>query len=417
MFEKSEKCFAAAAAIPGRSLTRSKAPGRYYPVGKGPLYALSGNGAMLTTVDGQVLIDMVCALGAISLGYGHENVWPIIGAVRSGWIYSLPHPAEALAADALLYLCAPWATYCRFVKTGSESLHAAVMVARSATRRPVVLVADNAYHGWHDWVQATWDGGSLDRPGAGVNQVSPTPGDVLPNGVPRAYSESIAVYRYGDMDHLTDLARRIGENRIAAVLVEPARWQETTIEWLEGVRAWCDTNGSLMVMDEMIYGCRWRHGGGSEYYRVTPDLACFGKAIANGAPIAAVVGNDPLRKHGEMVSGTYSGDVAALEAVRVTLAEYADRNVIDTLWDRGEQLMDGLDKVVAAHAGMFRDGAPVHQRVRFTEPGMGHRFSEAMMRRGVLWHPDVVNVCAALTPDMVDRVVKAAADAADEVLR
>lgn len=415
-YDESLSCYDRARVIPGRSLTRSKAPGRYYPVGCGPLYAERGEGAILQTVDGMRMVDMVCALGAISLGYGAFDL-TVQRAVSNGWVYSLPHRYEAEAAELLLNVCAPWSTRCRFVKTGSEALQAAVMVARAWTKRDVVLVADNAYHGWHNWIAATFDG--TDRMDAvrladlyrdAENDLAELDRGVLPNGVPTAYSSAIGVYKYGDIADLLRVAKSVGFDRIAAVVVEPARWVETDPRWLEDVNVWCGTNGSLVIYDEMIYGCRWRCGGAAEYFRVQPDLACFGKAIGNGAPIAAVVGGEPLEAHGEAVSGTYSGDAAALAAVISTLTAYRDRPVIEMLWERGEQLARGLDEAIAAADTdrVVREGKAVHQRLVFTDRWRGKAFSEEMAANNVLWHPEVVNVCYALARDQVDYVIKQA---------
>ena len=135
----------AASRIAGASLTRSKAPGKLFDIGTGPLYASCGRGAILTDVDGNDFIDMICALGAISLGYG-EVARPTLSGV-----YSLPHWAEGSAANDVVDYVAPWASSVRFVKTGSEATHAAYRIAKAATGRRTVLIGDWSYHGWHEW--------------------------------------------------------------------------------------------------------------------------------------------------------------------------------------------------------------------------------------------------------------------------
>jgi glutamate-1-semialdehyde aminotransferase len=292
------------------------------------------------------------------------------------------------------------------------------MIARAWTRRPAVLVADSAYHGWHDWMAASYNG--LGRV-SGSQMFRWGADDVWPNGVPCAYTQGIAVYKYGDLDDLLAAVARIGEKNVAAVLVEPARWRATTLGQMVDVRAGCSERGALMILDEMIYGGRWRKGGGAEYFGVTPDLACFGKAIANGAPIACVVGNDPLDAHGQQVSGTYSGDAASLAAVDDTLAVYESEPVIERLWAVGEHLARGLWKLADAFnddAGEVRvecEGAFVHQRMRFTDPDLGRRFSAQMAARSVLWHPECVNVSYAHTKEHVDAVLRCAQEAFEEI--
>ena len=374
-------CYEAAKAIGGRSLTRSKAPGRLFEVGAGPMYAASGDGAILTDVDGNRYIDMLCALGAISLGYGRESEWVDINCDRSaaremrrGWIYSLPSYLEGQAAEAMLSTFAPWASQVRFVKTGSESTHAAYRIAKRATGREHVLVGDWAYHGWHEWSDKNDSGNSA------------------------------RFYPHGML--MSEIAW--DPTRVAAVFIEPHRWEPVNVEWLTSVREWCDRHGVLLVFDEMIYGGRWAKGGATEFFGVRPDLACFGKAIGNGAPIACVVGNEALADHGELVSGTYSGETASLAALIDVARAYDTKPVIDTLWKRGQQLARGLREAISQYPGAVLEGQPVHQRVRFANPEHGKLFAAAMAQRGVLWHPDVVNVSFSHAEAHIERVVEGA---------
>jgi glutamate-1-semialdehyde aminotransferase len=393
-YVESARLFERAAVIPGRSLTRSKAPGQLFDVGAGPLYANVGDGAILTDVDGNRYIDMVCALGAISLGYGASRSLisdPTAAAVRAvtgGWIYSLPHINEVRAAEAVLRNVAPWASHVRFVKTGSEATHAAYRIVCRATGRPIVLVASNAYHGWHEWCWFDDDA--------------------------RVSASHAAVrYPYGcdwELDLFECLPLGYTREHVAAIFVEPARWQDPNPNgWLQQTRELCDHIGALLVFDEMIYGGRWALGGATEYFGVMPDLACFGKAIGNGAPIACVVGREALADYGELVSGTYSGDAAALAACIEVIRTYAREPVIDTLWTRGRQLTRGLREAIAiSKYQVALEGELVHQRLRFENPMRGRQFAAAMAKRGVLWHPDVVNICYAHTEAHIERVVEAA---------
>lgn len=360
MFENSLALYRRAKIIPGRSLTRSKAPGRFGAVGEVPLYAEGGQGPWIACSDGQSYIDMLCGLGAISLGYFLVDEQD---AGQSTGVYSLPHCVEVEAAEAVLEHVAPWASSVRFVKTGSEATHAAYRIAKQATGRASVWRGDWSYHGWHEW----------------VDQAKTFP-------------------------HGADFSMQ-GVDVPAAVFIEPHRWEPVDVEWLRSVRDWCTKAGALLVFDEMIYGGRWALGGASEYFGIQPDLACYGKAFGNGQSVAFVVGNEALEDHGEIVSGTYSGDVAGLQAVIGTIDAYLAEGVIDTLWARGRQLQGGL-----RHLGIEVQGAPVHQRIVFRDKAQGLRFSTEMAKRGVLWHPDVTNIMAAHSSDIIDRVLTAAGE-------
>jgi len=288
----------------------------------------------------------------------------------------------------MLTYVAPWAQQVRFVKTGSEATHAAYRIAKRATGREVVLMGDWAYHGWHEWCSTT------------------------PDGVP----ESPFTVRFPHGAYLPAWldSQNIEWSQIAAVFIEPHRWQPTDRNWLQDVKRECWANGTLLVFDEMIYGGRWALGGASEFFGVTPDLACYGKALGNGAPIACVVGSrDLIGTHGEMVSGTYSGETVGLEALIEVVEFYRTHDVIGHLWQRGAQLVDGLKQACAQYPSLgavVEGAAPVHVRLRFADPALGLAFSAQMVQRDVLWHPDCVNVSYAHTRAIIETVVQAAAD-------
>lgn len=344
-----------------RSATRSKAVF--------DLWAARGADALVWDAGGRSYIDMLCALGAISLGAR------LIGA--EGGVFSLPHDLERVAAEQVLRHVAPWATAVRFVKTGSEATEAAYRIAKKATGRTRVLIGDWAYHGQFMWCSDPEFPWALRYP------------------------------------HGCEFFAEDGHD-IAAVFVEPHRWEPVSVEWLRSVRAFCDQIGALLVFDSMIYGGRMALGGASEYFGVIPDLECFGKALGNGQAIAFVVGKEPLAEHGEMISGTFSGDIVGLAALLETLQIYYLQPVLETLWLRGKQLKRGMDTLVGLYPKVFtgRSGAPVHQRFDFVTPEMGLSFMREMLNRGILWHPACTNVCYAHTEAQIERVIVAAEESA-----
>lgn len=387
------------AAIPGRSLTRSKAPGAMFAPFSGPMFAQGGEGGHVVDVSGRSYLDMLCALGAVSLGYDYAMTSP-------RRVYSLPHVAEGRAADAVLGAVARWATQVRFTKTGSEATHAAYRVAKRLTGRRRVLVGDWAFHGWHEWCDER-HGSALE-----TDRAEALPLDALPE-------RTTLTYGLGeDLSHLSDDFAR----GVAAVFFEPPRWAlhtQVLVEWARGLRDWCDRVGALFVVDEMIAGGRWALGGATERWGLRPHLACFGKAIGNGAPVACVVGGLELADHGTVASGTYSGDVDGLDAVVDTLRAYQCRQVIDTLWARGGHLWGAVAEAVAASPVLARvEGLPVHLRVVVAgdaDGALGRQLAAGMARRGILWHPACANVCAAHRAYEMSAVGEALAEALAEL--
>lgn len=376
IFEQSKRFHRRAEIIPGRSYTRSKAPGRLFDAERGPLYVSHASGATIVDVDGNEFVDMLCALGAISLGYG------VVDSSNAGnaGVYSLPHYVEVQAAEEMLRHVAPWARFAKSVRTGSEATTAAVLIARRATGRRPIFVAREAYHAWHPWASMREE-------------------------------ESTFQYKYNSIESVKQLVAQYGAP--AAIVVEPARWEETYPEFLLNLQRLARDLQALFVVDEMVYGGRMALGGSCEIYKLTPDLATFGKAIGNGLPVAFIVGGDALVVHGEIVSGTYSGDVGSLSTVISVLAYYRVYDVVEALWKKGSRLKENLKKAIeaaGAQEAVTPEGHPTHQRLKFKNPGAGREFAAEMAARGFLWHPDVTNVCYSHTFEQLDRCGHAAHD-------
>lgn len=335
-------------------MTRSKAPDRLRKA-----WAAGASGAIIRDTEDRQYIDMVCGLGAISLGYGRH--WD--RGTRG--VYSLPHRVEIDAAEAVLKHVAPWASQVRFVKTGSEATHAAYRIAKAVTGRKHVWVGKGAYHGWHEWC-----------------------------------SDLDSVYS-PDWGGCIDFAST------AAVFYEPPRFEPVDVAWLRWLREECTKHGTLLVFDEMIYGGRWALGGCTEYHGVVPDIACFGKAFANGEAAAFVVGGDALARHGELVSGTFSGCATGLQAVVDTLGVYTTEPVIDTLWKRARLLRAAFTDAVPADFCTLTGPAPL-MGLRFANPEHKEPFKHAMHERGVLMWPDWLMVMHAHTSEHMAQVADAA---------
>lgn len=334
-----------AAVIPGRSLTRSKNPDQY-----GAVWADGDWDGAHFWADGQQYLDLKCALGARSLGY------------RPGGVGSVPHVLEIEAAEAVLEHVAPWASHVRFTKTGTEATLGALMIAQQATGRTRYLRLRGSYHGWHTvWSERA------------------------------EYAEWIDVGEpiRGDW------------SRYAAVVIEPPRNSVLDLDWLGSVRHECRLTGALLIFDSMIYGGRFALGGASEYFRLTPDLECFGKAFGNGESVAFIVGREVLAEHGSIVSGTFSGDITGLMAVRDTLHTYTTEPVIETIWARGRQLQQGLRGLVPL------SGEPPLLFLTW-DSARRQRFRQAMQAFGIWVHPDWLMPMYAHTERQIADVIEAA---------
>ncbi len=245
------------AVIPGGAQTFSKSPISFVQ-GIAPNFLTKGQGAFVWDIDGNRYIDYIMGLGPVILGHADPAVnEAVIEQIRDGVSFSLPHPLEVEVAQALCEII-PCAEMVRFGKNGSDATAAAVRAARAYTHRD--MVARCGYHGWQDWYI-----GSTDRH----------------LGVPEAVRWLTLRFPYNDLEALHLLFKQ-HRDEIDCVVMEPVTFDAPQPGYLEGVQTLCRKHGALLVFDEVITGFRFGIGGAQSHFGVTPDLACFGKAMARG---------------------------------------------------------------------------------------------------------------------------------------
>ncbi len=342
----------------------------HLPWGVSPYFAARASGCRLEDIDGNVWLDFVNGLAAVTLGYGDPEVTAAAEAqLREGVVFSLSSTLEAEVAERICDLV-PCAEMVRFGKNGSDATAGAVRVARAYTGRDRVLTC--GYHGWQDW----------------------TIGATARNkGVPRAVRELTTPFPYDDLPALSALLDGFdGEG--AAIVMEPMNVRYPSPGYLEGVRALADRHGSVLVFDETITGFRYDVGGAQALFGVTPDLATFGKGLANGFPLSAVVGRRELMLEMEEVffSFTMGGEAVSLAAARAVLDKLVREPVIPTLRARGAQVMAGVAaRIEAAGARGFAgvSGDPTWSFLNLTAPegvdaqDLRTLFLQTMFDRGV----------------------------------
>ena len=257
--------------IPLASQTFSKSA-MNFPRGASPLFFERGQGAYVWDYDGNKYVDYVLGLMPIILGYCDPDVDEAIrNQLNNGIIFSLPSDLEVQLSEKLIELI-PCAEMVRFSKNGSDVTSAAIRLARAHTGRDRIAVS--GYHGWHDWYIGT---------------------TARNLGVPKSVQDLSSKFIFNDPDSLERLFKTdpVG---FAAVILEPTGACEPEDGFLERVRELCDQYGVVLVFDEIVTGFRVDMGGAQRKYGVTPDLATFGKAMANGMPISTIVGRREIMK-------------------------------------------------------------------------------------------------------------------------
>src|SRR5262249_18667390 len=147
-----------------------------------------------------------------------------------------------------------------------------------------------------------------------------------------------------------DARRRLERLRgeVAAIVVEPVRYADLRADFLPALRALADEHGCLLVFDEIVTGLRVARGGAQQLAGVRPDLTCLAKSLANGLPLAALLGPRRLMQHLPAVrfALTYEREALSLAAARAALDFHRDHDVAGRLARVGERLRAGF----AAHA-------------------------------------------------------------------
>jgi len=309
--------------IPLGSQTFSKSKTQY-PVGVSPLYATKAKGAEIWDLDGNRYVDLVSSLASVTFGYADREIESAVKKqLRNGVTLSLPGKIEAEVAELICELV-PSAEMVRYGKNGTDATSAAVRLARAYTGRDHVAVC--GYHGWQDWYI-----GSTTRN----------------RGVPKVVSDLTHSFSYNDIDSFKKLLDSY-PNQLAAVIMEPMNSQWPVANFLEEIRELTRKLGIVLIFDETITGFRFAKGGAQELFNVTPDLSTFGKGMANGFPLSAVVGRKDIMMEMENIffSGTFGGELLSLAAAKVVLKKHLLGNVTEELSRIGRRLSNGVNNVI-----------------------------------------------------------------------
>jgi len=298
-----------------------------FPHGISPYFIERGEGSRVWDVDGNEYIDFVNALAAITLGYSDPDVVQAVQRqLKKGTIFSLSNQLEMEVAELIVEMV-PCAEMVRFGKNGSDATAGAIRLARAYTGRDHVAIC--GYHGWQDWY-------------IGVTTRS--------KGVPQCVRELVHPFTYNDLASLASIFDQY-PGQVAAVIMEPMTFEYPKEGFLQAVKSLIQKHGAVLIFDEMITGFRFANGGAQEMFGVTPDLACFGKGMANGYPVSAVAGRKDIMRLMEEVffSFTFGGELLSLAAAQAVLTKLRDQPILAEMHHRGEALTKALTEAIKAH--------------------------------------------------------------------
>jgi glutamate-1-semialdehyde 2,1-aminomutase len=348
-------------------------------VGGTPRFIASAVGSRITDVDGNIYIDYVGSWGPMILGHAHPDVVKGVQETAArGMSFGAPCELEIELAQLVVDMV-PSIEVVRFVNSGSEATMSAIRLARGFTGRDKFIKFDGGYHGHAD--------GLLVKAGSGAA----TFGVPDSAGIPADYAKLTLTCPFND---LAAVRQTFADNRgeIACIIVEPVPGNTGVMDlysngFLQALRELCDSEGALLIFDEVMCGFRVAAGGAQERFGIMPDLTCLGKIIGGGLPVGAYGGREEIMRRiapdGPVYqAGTLSGNPLAMRAGLETLSRLRAPGFYESLEKKSARLVAGLLE------GCQKAGVPaVANRV-------GSMFTIFFTKRAAIRnHADVTNGC------------------------
>lgn len=363
-----------------------------------------GRGSHLFSVDGREYIDYLMGSGPMLVGHCHPRILEAVEhQIRQGTtFYFLNEPAIRLAEQVIEAV--PCAEQVRYVTTGSDATFLSLRAARAFTGRPKILKFEGGWHGTGDFAMfGTVPGEASDYPHADPDSL----------GVPGVLADEVLVAPYNDTEFALQVIEEYADE-LAGIIIEPLqRVLRPVPGFLEAVREACDRHGIVMIYDEIVTGFRLAWGGAQEAYGVVPDMACYGKAMAGGFPLAVIAGRrDIMDLYGNVgrapntiawASGTFNGNPVAATAALAAMDILREPGVYAQLHRIGGRLRSGIEEAGRRHGIPVRAlGEDMVFGVRFMENAnptqwidlldndreMGTQFAIECVKRGILIVPN-----------------------------
>lgn len=364
-----------------------------------PQFFDRAQGAYLWDVDGNRYVDFMCGYGPNLFGYGHAAIdQAYVERMKQGDTMTGPGQAMVELAEALTAQVshADWAMFC---KNGTDATTMAMMIARNFTQKKTIVLAKGAYHGAAPWC---------------------TP---LKNGTTPADRANQVFYTYNDVESLEAAVREAGSD-LAAIFAAPIKHdafidQELPDpEYARRARELCDEHGALLIVDDVRAGFRLARDCSWSLVGVKPDLSTWGKAIANGHPISALLGADVARFAAATIyaTGSFWFSAAPMAASLATLKLIRETDYLERTIALGERLRTGLDEVAGLHGFGLRQTGPAQLPLIMVDDdptgAKGYFWNNALLKRGVYFHPwHNMFITSAMTDGDIDHAVEAADDA------
>ncbi|MBE0501915.1 MAG: glutamate-1-semialdehyde 2,1-aminomutase [Desulfuromonadales bacterium] len=393
-------------------------------VGCDPIFISRAAGSHIYDADGNSYIDYVGSWGPMILGHCHPKVVEAIQQTAiSGASFGAPTEREIILAE-MVREAYPNIEMVRMVSSGTEATMSAIRLARGYTGRDKILKFDGCYHGHADSL--------LVKAGSGAA----TFGVPTSPGVPADFAKYTLTATYNSLDEVKALAAA-NKGEIACIILEPIAGNMGCVApqpgFLEGLRALCDAEGIILIIDEVMTGFRVAYGGAQERFKVRGDLVCLGKIIGGGLPVGAFGGKREIMEQlspdgGVYQAGTLSGNPLAMAAGIATLTLLQEDGFYNRIEEKSAYLCTGLSEAAAAAGvptslqrvgGMFCTYFQTAEVFNFADvtpqaPAIFARFFQRMLAEGINLAPSQYEagfMSAAHSTEDLDKTIEAASKA------
>ncbi len=374
--------------IPGGAHTYSKGDDQFPEIA--PAAIMKGKGSYVWDIDGNKYLDCSMGLSSVSLGHAYSEILESVkNELDKGVNFQRPSYIELEMAKEFLSLI-PCHEMIKFAKNGSTATTAAIKIARAYTgKKLVAFPEDHPFYSYDDWF------------------IGKTPCN---KGVPSDISNLTVTFKSCDISSLQELFKKY-PNQIAAVITEPERLDCSSCNcelsqknFLDKAIKLTKSNGALFILDEMVTGYKVGFPGAITEYNLNPDMATWGKGIANGFSFCALTGKKEVMQLGGinslgeekvfLISTTHGGETHSIRAGLKTLEIFKKYNVIKHNQSVGDKIIElstkaiidaELDNYIKVIPCNWVVGFVFHDKNRNVSLKYRTLFMQTMIENGVLF--------------------------------
>jgi glutamate-1-semialdehyde 2,1-aminomutase len=391
-----------------------------------------GQGAYIWDAEGNRYIDYHAAFAPHFLGHNDPHVNQAVASalLQGASLFGSGTTRQEGRLAELICTHIRWIERVQFLNTGSEGTSLAIRVARAATGRDHIVVMQGGYNGWHNDVACNLMTPLAElgpRVSSGEYRFAP-----ISAGIPQAHRELVHPINFNDLDSVRAVCEA---HPIACLITEPILQNIGIVKpmpgYLEGLRKLADEFGFVLIFDEVKTGFRHALGGYSQIAGVRPDLAVYGKAIANGFPFAALGGRrelmdlviTPSPAKRVLLAGTYNAHPVPTAAAIATIERLHENEgaVYRHVESLGQIIEDGIVRIaqqlgialtVARQGSAFCIYFMDHEPIDWHDLASSHDFSfdaqlrASLVERGIYFFPLPVKQCSISAAHTEDDILK-----------